>query len=389
MNAAKGLYSAREPARPTESARASYVSSLQSQAVTSASVALTTSVSAGMPAVRLPRSPDAAPARSQSLTGAELRRRLNRAWRNTFYELTGLHLHVRWHPRAGEGQSESFGVLCPKARGRRARLPDWCQTCLRKRWPCVGNDQRAEKRFAGLCGALNYSACVRALGQTWVTLTVQQPGPVSSTSRQTFFRALHLMRMVLRDLQATPEAVQTCRGSPSLTTSTACRDQPKGCQPAATQIAVQPFPSGWGAGSAVTSDAAPAACPFRIGRKHSQLLAQRMLDYIHENYTHPFQLADLAASVQLRPTYASTLFSINVGVTFHHYLEQVRLAKAKDLLRDPVTRVAQVAYAVGFINPNHFRNVFTAHVGLPPSVWRDIPLPAPSSAASLAQSLSR
>jgi AraC-like DNA-binding protein len=29
-----------------------------------------------------------------------------------------------------------------------------------------------------------------------------------------------------------------------------------------------------------------------------------------------------------------------------------------------------VAYAVGYSNPNHFRNVFTSRVGLCPSAWR-------------------
>ena len=58
------------------------------------------------------------------------------------------------------------------------------------------------------------------------------------------------------------------------------------------------------------------------------------------------------------------------GVTFHHYLEEFRLARAKDLLRDPVKRVSEVAYSVGYSNPNHFRNVFTTQMGLPPSAWR-------------------
>ncbi|HVM46995.1 MAG TPA: AraC family transcriptional regulator [Candidatus Acidoferrum sp.] len=96
-----------------------------------------------------------------------------------------------------------------------------------------------------------------------------------------------------------------------------------------------------------------------------------MLDYIHANYARSIQLGDLANSVHLRTSYACYLFSSTVGVTFHHYLEQLRLTKAKNLLRDPVNRVSEVAYAVGYTNPNHFRNVFTARVGIPPSAWRE------------------
>jgi two-component system response regulator YesN len=91
-----------------------------------------------------------------------------------------------------------------------------------------------------------------------------------------------------------------------------------------------------------------------------------MLHYINEHYSHPMQLADLAAALDLNPAYVSDLFPTTVGVTFHHYLEELRLAKAKELLQDPRKRVCEVARAVGYTNPNHFRDVFSAS----PSAWR-------------------
>jgi AraC-like DNA-binding protein len=95
-----------------------------------------------------------------------------------------------------------------------------------------------------------------------------------------------------------------------------------------------------------------------------------MLDYIHEHYSHPIDLHDLAAAMNLNASYVSSLFSTTLGVTFHRYLEEFRLAQAEDLLRDPAKRVSEVAYAVGYSNPGHFRNVFTTRVGIPPSAWR-------------------
>jgi AraC-like DNA-binding protein len=106
-----------------------------------------------------------------------------------------------------------------------------------------------------------------------------------------------------------------------------------------------------------------------------------MLSYIQENYSRPIRLADLAADVHLRPSYACSLFSTTLGMPFHRYLEQFRLVEAKALLRDPVTRVSEVAYAVGYTNPNHFRNVFTARVGLSPSAWRESRASGGSSSA--------
>jgi transcriptional regulator GlxA family with amidase domain len=104
---------------------------------------------------------------------------------------------------------------------------------------------------------------------------------------------------------------------------------------------------------------------------HPRQIVQRMLDYIHQHYCRPMQLGDLAEAMNMNAAYLSDLFHTALGVTFHHYLEQLRLAKARELLRNPVNRVCEVACAVGYVNPNHFREVFKAHVGVSPSAWRE------------------
>jgi len=119
----------------------------------------------------------------------------------------------------------------------------------------------------------------------------------------------------------------------------------------------------------------PALYAQRPGGSHRQQLVQRMLVYIHEHYSQPMQLGDLAEGMNLNANYVSSLFSATTGVTFHHYLEEFRLARAKDLLRDPLKRVCEVAYAVGYPNPNYFRNVFRARIGVSPSAWRETGTP--------------
>jgi YesN/AraC family two-component response regulator len=114
----------------------------------------------------------------------------------------------------------------------------------------------------------------------------------------------------------------------------------------------------------------PETCKKPIGSRRRQQLVQWMLDYIHEHYSRPMQLGDLAAAMNMNAAYLSDLFSTNTGVTFHHYLEELRLAKAKDLLRDPLRRVSEVAYATGYADPDYFRRAFKARVGVAPSAWR-------------------
>ena len=113
---------------------------------------------------------------------------------------------------------------------------------------------------------------------------------------------------------------------------------------------------------------AARSAPLRSS--HRQQLVQRMLDYIHGHYSRPMQLGDVAAALNMNAAYLSDLFSTTMGVTFHQYLEQLRLARAKDLLCNPVNRVCEVASAVGYNDPDHFSDVFKARVGAPPSAWR-------------------
>ena len=339
---------------PGGAAAPSAVSCAHPDTVPAVEVANAASASAGIPVDRL-------------------KQRLSRALLNTFYELTGLHLHAWWPEPAVAGPWGGLAILCPKARQRHAeKLPDRCQTCLRNRWPCAWNGQKPEKRFAGLCGSLNYCACVKAFDRPRLTLTVQQPAPVCPARRRGFLRAVHLTRVVLHDLEAMVEAGQVSHLAPP----------PNERGPAAGGTPALRWRAGnRPQGTARAGEDEPATGILQPGHHHGQVLVQQMLGYIHEHYSHPIRLTDLAANVRLRPSYACSLFSTTLGVTFHHYLEQCRLAKAKDLLRDPVKRVAEVAYAVGYTNPNHFRNVFTARVGLPPSVWREAPAAANSPTA--------
>ena len=257
-----------------------------------------------------------------------LKQRLTKPLLDLFHELTGLHLHVRWHAWSAELPQDDFSKPCPRARQRPAgKLPAPCDACLRKQWQPACDNQKPEQRFAGLCGSINYCACLKVLDLRLLTLLLQQPPPASRADKKAFLHAVGLARLMVHDLAATLAAGRAAHG--------------------------------------------PGRAGERLNRaNHRQRLVAAMLDYIHGHYSHPMQLADLAAALNLNAAYVSDLFSTTVGVTFHHYLEELRLARAKELLQDPRKQVCEVARAVGYTNPNHFRSVFTARVGTPPSAWR-------------------
>ena len=96
-----------------------------------------------------------------------------------------------------------------------------------------------------------------------------------------------------------------------------------------------------------------------------------MLDYLHAHYHRPLQLGEVATALKMNACYLSSLFSQILGITFHQYLNELRMAKAKDLLRDPARHACEVAFAVGYASAGQFWRVFKAHNGLSPCRWRE------------------
>jgi AraC-like DNA-binding protein len=279
-----------------------------------------------------------------------LKQRLDKPLLTLFRQLTGLRLHLWWHKPGPELPPSALRKRCPHARQRRsARLLRFCEECLRKRSPQEWSDLLAEKRFDCQCGLTNFYVSLKVQDQPMVTLLVQQPTPASRADKQSFSRAVSLTRLIFHDLKGTLEAGRAAVYVES-------RHNAPAAQPGH-------FSDTSGVGLAEPHS-------HSVNGNHRQQLVQRMLDYIQRHYSHPIQLRDLAAAVNLNASYVSSLLSATLGVTFHQYLEELRLARAKVLLRDPVKRVSEVAYAVGYSNANHFRNVFSTHLGLSPSAWR-------------------
>ena len=329
-----------------------------------------------------------------------LKRRLGKPLQDLFHQLTRMRLHLWWHKPGPELSPSAVRKLCPRVtQGRDAKRVPACEECLRECWLPEWSSLQPEKRFACRCGATNYYACVKIHDHPVVTLLVQQPPTASRTAKKAFSRAVSLARLILHDLKATVEAKQAAvevdrlrneltaadSGRTALTAwepTTALSSRPgketlvrkpdaRGQRPAADRNLITSIRTA-APGKASSEERSGLAEPHTLplNGNHRRQLVQRMLDYIHEHYSDPVELHDLAAAMNLNASYVSSLFSTTLGVTFHHYLENFRLARAEDLLRDPVKRVSEVAYAVGYSNAGHFRNVFTTRIGLPPSAWR-------------------
>jgi AraC-like DNA-binding protein len=73
--------------------------------------------------------------------------------------------------------------------------------------------------------------------------------------------------------------------------------------------------------------------------------------------------------VQLSPFHLLRVFRAAVGLPPHAYQIQLRVARAKELLRAGMP-IAAVAVEVGFVDQSHLTRHFKRLVGVPPGRYR-------------------
>lgn len=101
-------------------------------------------------------------------------------------------------------------------------------------------------------------------------------------------------------------------------------------------------------------------------------LVERVRDIIRARYADGgLTVADIGKEVYLTPTYISLLFKQETGQTINEFLTQVRVEKAKELLRDPKNKFYDICYAIGYTDPSYFTKLFKKITGVTPSAYRD------------------
>ncbi len=84
----------------------------------------------------------------------------------------------------------------------------------------------------------------------------------------------------------------------------------------------------------------------------------------------PVSLEDIAAEVDVSPSYLSRVFSSESGFTLSTYLTRLRMEKAAHLLAQTNEPIKAVAAHTGFRDSHYFTKVFRSHYHLTPSAYR-------------------
>ncbi|WP_209445844.1 helix-turn-helix domain-containing protein [Paenibacillus etheri] len=94
---------------------------------------------------------------------------------------------------------------------------------------------------------------------------------------------------------------------------------------------------------------------------------------ISANYNQHADLNTLANMVFLTPSYLSKLFKQETGLTLTDYITEIRLRKAKHLLKNvPDLKIHEIGSEVGYGDPAYFNKLFKHVVGVTPNEYKRI-----------------
>lgn len=97
---------------------------------------------------------------------------------------------------------------------------------------------------------------------------------------------------------------------------------------------------------------------------------KKLIQFIGSNYDKDISLEQAAGFLNVGKNYFCSIFKRETGQTFNDYFINVKIEKAKELLRTTNLKNYEVALRVGYNNFNYFSTVFKKVAGMSPSEFR-------------------
>jgi AraC-like DNA-binding protein len=95
----------------------------------------------------------------------------------------------------------------------------------------------------------------------------------------------------------------------------------------------------------------------------------RVVDFMHEHYAEDLSLEKLADIAMLSRYHFLRVFQRKTGLPPHQHLLQIRVMRARDLLRGGAS-VGQAALETGFVDQSHLTKCFKRVYGITPGAYR-------------------
>ena len=95
-----------------------------------------------------------------------------------------------------------------------------------------------------------------------------------------------------------------------------------------------------------------------------------MMNYINHHIEENISVQDVADYVKLTRSYATTMFTKEVGMSPKNYIQNCRLTKARNLLESSSLTIAEIAYSCGYSKSESLVKAFSKRYDISPGDYR-------------------
>ena len=107
------------------------------------------------------------------------------------------------------------------------------------------------------------------------------------------------------------------------------------------------------------------------GRTGASQLVFRIRQYIASHFQEgDLTIRSISVALHFTPAYLCQVFKAETGRTINNYINDFRLERAKELLRQRDSKLYEVSQDVGFGDANYFTRQFKKYTGMTPSDYR-------------------
>jgi AraC-like DNA-binding protein len=98
-------------------------------------------------------------------------------------------------------------------------------------------------------------------------------------------------------------------------------------------------------------------------------LLEKILDYIDNMVFQPITITDLCSKFSVSRSSLQTLFKNNLNTSPKKYINELKLSKSKQLIKENKYTISEIAFMLGFNSIHYFSRSFTQHYEISPSEY--------------------
>lgn len=97
----------------------------------------------------------------------------------------------------------------------------------------------------------------------------------------------------------------------------------------------------------------------------------RVIKHVEDNYSNPICASSICENFKMNKCYFCRLFKRETGTTFIQYLNNFKIEKSKELLKNTNRSLLEITFDVGFSNQSYFSTTFKKITGVSPLDYRN------------------